>query len=93
MMTFFVIIALLLSMGVRTVMAAEFSGKLERLDRKTVTLLGPDRTRLVLEGDGQSIQKAAAFIGRSVSVKFCVEQGHKKLLLFRPVSTDPPEGE
>ena len=84
-------VALLIGLGAGPVLGGEFSGKLERLDRQTVTLLGPDKTRLVLKADEPGIQKAAAFIGKSVNVEFSVQEGHNRLLLFRPISSHLPE--
>ncbi|MEW6352029.1 MAG: hypothetical protein AB1646_23510 [Thermodesulfobacteriota bacterium] len=81
-------IALLLCVSVSSVSAGEFEGKLERIDRHTVTLLGPNQTRLVLKVDRPDVQKAAAFVGKSVSVEFASEEGHKRLLMFRPLGPD-----
>jgi hypothetical protein len=75
-------------LGAAPVPADEFAGKLERIDRQTVTLLGPDQTRLVLRVDEPSIQKAAALVGKSVSVEFAPQEGHNRLLLFRPLLSE-----
>ncbi len=86
------VVALLIGLGAVPVLGNEFSGKLERLDRQTVTLIGPDKTRLVLTVDEPDIQKAAAYVGKSVNVEFSVQEGHNRLLLFRPLSSHLPGG-
>ncbi len=81
-------IVLLLCFTASFASAGEFEGKLERIDSHTLTLLGRNQTRLVLNVDRPDKQKAAAFVGQSVSVEFASEEGQKKLLMFRPLG--PP---
>ena len=63
--------------------AGELAGKLERVDRATVTLRGQDNSRLVLKADNTARQKAAPFLGKSVTVQFRNENGHKRVVVFR----------
>ena len=63
--------------------AEEFNGKLLRVDLTTVTLCSPDNQRLVVSVDRNGREKAAAHLGKSVTVLFRVENGEQKAVLFR----------
>ncbi len=63
--------------------AEEFNGKLQRVDLTTVTLFSPDNQRLVVTVDLPERQKAAAHLGKSVTVLFRVENGEQRAVLFR----------
>lgn len=62
--------------------AGECAGKLQRVDWKTVTLRSNDKP-IVLKVDPDVRKKAAAYLGKSVTVSFESESGQGKALLFR----------
>ena len=66
-------------------LAEEFAGKLERVDRQTVTVRGGNNQSLILRVDGDNRVQAAPFLGKSVSVDFRNEQGECWALSFRSI--------
>lgn len=64
-------------------LADEFAGKLQRVDRETVTLRGGDNQNFVLRVDGDNRIQAAPFLGKSVTVDFLNDQGVCRALRFR----------
>jgi len=64
-------------------LADEFDGKLERVDLQSVTVRGCDNSRKVLALEQKDRQKAAQFLGKSVTVVFKTENGEQKALFFR----------
>lgn len=62
--------------------ADEYVGKLQRVDMKTITLQGKNKP-MVLEVDSQVRKVAATYLGKSVSVSFCLESGKHKALSLR----------
>lgn len=79
-----ILLALILFGSVRTCMADEFSGKLERVDWETVTILGSDNQRFVVSVDQDKRKEAARFLGKWVNVDFLPGQSHPKAIRFRP---------
>jgi len=77
------LLAAILLLGAGPCMAAEFAGKLQRVDLRTVTLRGSGNQQLVLMVDSQDREKAASFIGKSVTVRFRTEKGEKRVVRFR----------
>jgi len=66
-----------------TVVAAyEFSGKLERLDFNTVTLLGKDSDKKTGRICNEQRAQAARFLGKSVRVNFEQQQGEDWVVSF-----------
>ncbi|MBI4962554.1 MAG: hypothetical protein HY913_04695 [Desulfomonile tiedjei] len=65
--------------------ADEFAGKLERVDRETVTVRGGNNQSLILRVDSDNRIQAAPFLGKSVAVDFLNEQGVFRALRFRSV--------
>jgi len=63
--------------------AEEFDGKLERVDLKTVTLRSCSNQKLIVTVDQNERQKAAAHLGKSVTVLFETENGKHRAVLFR----------
>jgi hypothetical protein len=64
------------------VMAYEFSGKLERLDFNTVTLLGKDSDKKTGRICNEQRVQAARFLGKSVRVNFEQQQGEDWVVSF-----------
>jgi len=64
-------------------LADEFAGKLQRVDRETVTVRGGNDQSLILRVDGDNRILAAPFLGKSVTVDFLNEQGVCRALRFR----------
>ena len=62
--------------------AGELSGKLERIDRATVTLLDLANRRITLTVDTRDRSKAARYLGKSVTVVVRPEDGHQRAVLF-----------
>jgi hypothetical protein len=65
--------------------ADEFAGKLERVDRETVTVRGGNNQSLILRVDSDNRILAAPFLGKSVAVDFLNERGVCRALRFRSV--------
>lgn len=63
-------------------LAGELSGKLERVDRGTVTLLDLTNRRIKLRVDTRDRSKAAPYLGKSVTVVVRPEDGHQRAVLF-----------
>lgn len=63
--------------------AGEFDGKLERVDLQSVTVRGCDNSKVVLALEQKDREKAAPFLGKSVTVVFKTENGEYKALFFR----------
>jgi hypothetical protein len=61
----------------------ELAGKLERVDLKTVTLRSTDNQKLILKVDGSDRKKAAPYLGKSVTVRFRIEKGEHRAVLFQ----------
>jgi hypothetical protein len=59
------------------------AGKLERVDLKTVTLRSTDNQKLILKVDGSDRKKAAPYLGKSVTVRFRIEKGEHRAVLFQ----------
>ncbi|MGO8819870.1 MAG: hypothetical protein ACLQT6_11915 [Desulfomonilaceae bacterium] len=57
--------------------AYEFSGKLERLDSNTVTLLGKDSDKKTGRICQEQRERAARFLGKSVTVNFEKQRGEE----------------
>jgi|GEM_PF-2742809 hypothetical protein len=64
------------------VVAYEFSGKLERLDFNTVTLLGKDSDKKTGRICNEQRVQAARFLGKSVRVNFEQQQGEDWVVSF-----------
>ena len=64
------------------VLAYEFSGKLERLDFNTVTLLGKDSDKKTGRICNEQRVQAARFLGKSVRVNFEQQQGEDWVVSF-----------
>lgn len=62
--------------------ADEYVGKLKRVDRKTITLVG-DNKKIVLEVDSNVRKLAAPYLGKSVSVSFQFQSGKNKAVSLR----------
>jgi hypothetical protein len=60
--------------------AEEFAGKLERVDRDSITVLGGNDQRLVVRVDGSKRLQAAPFLGKSVTVYLSNERGECRAL-------------
>jgi len=73
--------ALLFSWSVNAT-AYEFSGKLERLDFNTVTLLGKDSDKKTGRICQEQRAQAAKFLGKSVTVNFEKQQGEEWAISF-----------
>lgn len=58
----------------------EFAGKLERVDRDSITVRGGDDQRLVARVDGNNRLRAAPFLGKSVTVYLSHERGECRAL-------------
>jgi hypothetical protein len=65
-----------------TCLAGELSGKLERVDRATVTLVDLSNRRIKLRVDVRDRCKAAAYLGKSVKVQVRPDGGHPRAVLF-----------
>jgi len=63
--------------------AGECAGKLERVDITSVTLRTSDNQQLVLGVNPGDRERAAPYLGKSVTVQYRTEQGAMKLVLFR----------
>jgi hypothetical protein len=63
--------------------AGECAGKLERVDITSVTLLTPDNQKVILSVDPSDRQRAAQYLGKSVTVQYRTEKGSSKALLFQ----------
>ncbi len=63
-------------------LAGELSGKLERVDRATVTLLDLANRRITLRVDTRDRSKAAPYLGKSVRVVVRPEDGHQRAVRF-----------
>ena len=63
-------------------LAGELSGKLERIDRATVTVLDLANRRITLRVDTRDRSKAARYLGKSVRVVVRPEDGHQRAVLF-----------
>ena len=61
----------------------EFAGKLERVDRDSITVRGGNDQRLVARVDGSNRQQAAPFLGKSVTVYLSTERGECRALGFK----------
>ncbi|MCL5125124.1 MAG: hypothetical protein M1511_11605 [Deltaproteobacteria bacterium] len=70
------LIALALSWSVNAI-AYEFSGKLERLDSNTLTLLGKNSDKKTGRICREQRAQAARFLGKSVVVNFEKQQGEE----------------
>jgi len=75
--------ALFLAGAPQAAWAGEFLGMLERVDRDTVTLRGPDNRTLVVRVDTGKRRSAAPFIGKTVTVQFSDENGGCRAVGFR----------
>jgi len=64
-------------------LAEEFAGKLERVDRDTITVRGGDDRRLVVRVDGSNRIQAAPFLGKSITVDLRTERGECRAVGFR----------
>ena len=78
-----VFLAVILLAGAGPCTAADFAGKLQRVDLRTVTLRGSGNQQMVLRVDSQDREKAASFIGKSVTVRFRTEKGEKRVVRFQ----------
>jgi len=64
-------------------LAEEFAGKLQRVDRETVTVRGVNDQSFVFRVDSDHRMQAAPFLGKSVAVDFLNDQGVCRALRFR----------
>lgn len=64
-------------------LAGEMHGKLERIDLQTVTLRGINNEPQILQVDGKDREKAAPYIGKTVTVGIQEEEGLRKAISFR----------
>ena len=64
-------------------LAEEFAGKLERVDRDTITVRGGDDRRLVVRVDGSNRIQAAPFLGKSITVYLRSERGECRAVGFK----------
>ncbi|MBI5249043.1 MAG: hypothetical protein HY912_06070 [Desulfomonile tiedjei] len=78
-----ILLALSLFGAVPLCLADEFSGKLERVDWETVTILGSDNQRLTVRVDQDNRKQAAPFLGKWVSVDFQPDQGQPRAIRFK----------
>jgi hypothetical protein len=80
---FGILLALILFGTVQNCLAEEFSGKLERVDWETVTILGSDNQRLTVRVDQDNRKQAAPFLGKWVNVDLNLSRGEPLAIRFR----------
>ena len=78
-----VLLLVLLFYGPQPCTADQFDGKLERVDLKTVTLVGCNNQKLVVTVDQKEREKAAAHLGKTVTVHFKTDNGEHRAVFFR----------
>ncbi len=79
-----ILLALLMFGAVKPCFAEEFSGKLERVDLETVTIVDSDNQRVVVWVDQDDRKLAAPFLGKWVRVDvFKPEHGQPRAIRFR----------
>jgi hypothetical protein len=80
-----VLMALILVGAVQPCLAEEFSGKLERVDLETVTIVGSNNQKFVLQVNHDNRKQAALFLGKRVRVDFQSDKGQPPVAIrFRP---------
>lgn len=66
--------------------AEEVAGKLERVDFESITLVGSDNRQVSVRVDADNRQKAAPFLGKTVTVDVVnVDKGECRAIRFRQV--------
>ncbi|MFH1112469.1 MAG: hypothetical protein V1792_00980 [Pseudomonadota bacterium] len=63
--------------------AEEFAGKLQRVGIDTVTVVGSDNRKVVVQVKSGQRRQAAPYLGKSVMVDFRTESGECKAIRFR----------
>lgn len=79
-----VLMALILAGAGQPCLAEEFSGKLERVDLETVTIVGSNNRKFVLQVNSDNRKQAALFLGKRVRVDFQSDKGQPVAIRFRP---------
>jgi hypothetical protein len=60
--------------------SGELAGKLERVDSNSLTILEANNNRFVVGIDGGSRREVAQFLGKTVTIDYCDENGAYKVL-------------
>jgi hypothetical protein len=68
--------------------AGEYSGKLERVGWKTVTIASGANERLTLAVDKTNRVQAAPYIGKRVMVRVAEDDGKPRAVRFKPFTTN-----
>jgi len=78
-----ILVALVFFGAVQPCFAEEVSGKLERVDWDSVTIISSDNQRVVVLVDQDHRMQAAPFLGKWVCVDFQAGKGQPRAIRFR----------